>query len=81
MPRSSFPSIRTFAMATFRAYLLNPAGRITWGDWIEARDLQEARRKASELCDGGHPTVELWQGLEKLGDVACDEDQPATSRG
>ena len=61
-------------MPTYRAYLLNPAGRITWGDWIEAVDLEDARRKAHELCDGGHPTVELWQQARKVDEVPCAEN-------
>lgn len=60
-------------MPTFRAYTLNAKGKITWGDWIEAADLEEARRKAHALCDRGHPTVELWQGAKKLDEVACKE--------
>ena len=63
-------------MPTFRAYTLNPAGKITWGEWIEADDLEAARRRAHELCDGAHPTVELWQGARKLDDVACNDDAP-----
>lgn len=61
-------------MPTFRAYKLNQAGRITWGDWIEAQDIDEARRKAHALCDGDHPTVELWEGPRKIGDIPCVED-------
>ena len=60
-------------MPTFRAYVLNGAGKIVWGDWIEADDLEEARRKAHELCDRGHPTVELWQGAKILAEVPCKE--------
>src|SRR3569623_2592474 len=39
------------AMPTYRAYTLTAAGKLTWGDWIEADDLESARRKAHELCD------------------------------
>jgi len=60
-------------MPTFRAYTLDAAGKITWGEWIEADDLEEARRKAHELCDRGHPTVELWEGAKKLDEVNCAE--------
>jgi len=59
---------------TFRAYVLNGAGKIVWGDWIEADDLEDARLKAHELCDHGHPTVELWQGAKILAEVPCSED-------
>ena len=64
-------------MRTFRAYLLNPAGRITWGEWIEADTLAEAEAKARQLCTAGTPTVELWEGRERLSDVPCDPDLPA----
>lgn len=63
-------------MPTFRAYLLNPAGKIAWGEFIEAADQAEAESKASELCDGGHPTVELWQGAKRLAEVPCAPDEP-----
>ena len=66
--------IETETMPTYRAYTLNAAGKITWGDWIEAEDLEEARAKAHALCDQGHPTVELWQGPKKVGEVPCRED-------
>lgn len=63
-------------MPTFRAYLLDPRGKITWGDWIEAADLDEAEAKARALCDAGSPTVELWQGSDRLADVPCDPEKP-----
>ena len=63
-------------MRTFRAYLLNPAGKIVWGEWLEAADLAEAEAKARELCKHGTPTVELWEGARLLSDVPCDKDQP-----
>ena len=61
-------------MPTYRAYTLNAAGKITWGDWIEADDLESARRKAHELCDDAHPIVELWQGARKVDAVVCHKD-------
>lgn len=61
-------------MPTFRAYTLDPAGRITWGEWIEADDLETAREQAHEMCDDGHPVVELWQGARKLDAIICSED-------
>lgn len=63
-------------MRTFRAYLLNPAGRITWGEWIQAADLTEAEGKARELCKGGVPMVELWEGAKPVSDVPCDATKP-----
>ncbi|HEY8617943.1 hypothetical protein [Phenylobacterium sp.] len=63
-------------MRTFRAYLLNPAGRITWGEWIQAHDLAEAEAKARELCNAGVPVVELWEGATPVSDVPCDPQEP-----
>lgn len=60
-------------MPVYRAYTLDPAGKITWGEWIEAEDLEAARRMAHEMCDRGHPTVELWQGAEKVDEVDCSD--------
>ncbi|HEV2533460.1 hypothetical protein [Phenylobacterium sp.] len=59
-------------MATFRAYLLDTAGKITWGEWIEAKDQAEAEAKAHALCGAGIPAVELWQGPRRLAELPCD---------
>jgi hypothetical protein len=59
-------------MPTFRAYTINKAGKITSGDWLEAENIEEARNKAHELCDDGHPVVELWHGPRKLDEVLCE---------
>lgn len=64
-------------MATYRAYVLNPAGKIAWGEWIEAADQAEAEAKAHEMCDQGSPTVELWQGRELLAELPCDAPAPS----
>lgn len=61
-------------MTTFRAYRLNAAGRITWGEWIEAADLAEAETKARELCTEGTPVVELWEGDRPVSEVPCNTD-------
>jgi len=58
-------------MRTFRAYLLNEAGKIKWGEWIEAGSLSEAEEKAHALCTEGTPTVELWEGAKLLGQIPC----------
>jgi hypothetical protein len=57
---------------TYRAYLLDPDGRIRWGEWIEAADQAEAERLAQAMCDAGTPTIELWQGRELLGELPCE---------
>jgi hypothetical protein len=59
-------------MQTYRAYLLDDSGKITWGEWIEAADLEEAEAKAHELCSEGSPTVELWQGKDLVAELPCD---------
>lgn len=64
-------------MPVYRAYLLNAAGRITWGDWIDAGDLEEAKAKAAAMCTAGAPTVELWEGPKKLAQFDCGDDAPA----
>jgi hypothetical protein len=63
-------------MATYRAYLLDPAGKITWGEWIEAASQGEAERKAHELCKPGTPVVELWQGPNRLAELPCNDALP-----
>ena len=62
-------------MQTFRAYLLNPQGKIVWGDWIEAADEEEAKVKAKALCREGAPTVELWQGPRPVAELSCEEEE------
>lgn len=68
-------------MRTFRAYLLNPAGRITWGEWIEATDLADAEAKARKLCTAGVPVVELWEGALPVSEVPCDDGPPIRRAG
>ena len=68
-------------LPTFRAYLLNTEGRITWGDWIEADTESEALEKAKALCREGVPTVEVWQGTRKVGEDHCHpEPEPKPQR-
>ena len=59
-------------MPTYRAYLLNKAGKIVWGDWIEADDEATAQARAHELCSQGAPMVELWQGPKLVAEIPCD---------
>jgi hypothetical protein len=59
-------------MRTFRAYLLDDAGRIKWGEWIEAPDQAAAEAEAKQLCRDGVPTVELWEGARLLGELPCE---------
>jgi hypothetical protein len=47
-------------MQTYRAYIADPAGTITWAAWIEAGHLAEARQMAEALRPGGGSSVDLW---------------------
>jgi hypothetical protein len=51
---------RSSIMQTYRAYLQDAAGTITWASWIEAPSLSEARRIADAACVGQAPTVDVW---------------------
>lgn len=61
----------------YRAYKLNPAGRIVSGEWIEAATEREALLRAEALCDEGAPQVELWQGARRLAVLPCSGDKAA----
>jgi hypothetical protein len=60
----------------YRVYKLNSAGRIVSGEWIEAESEPEARRLAQAMCGEGTPSVELWQGAQKLAVLPCEGDTP-----
>jgi hypothetical protein len=60
-------------MPMYRAYLLDTAGKIVWGDWLEGDDLEDAEAKAHKLCSEGVPTVELWQGAARVAEIPCAE--------
>lgn len=61
-------------MQTFRAYLQDGAGSITWAAWIDAAHLGEAKRKAQDLCGLAAPTVEVWSATDRRPDAACTLD-------
>jgi len=52
-------------MQTFRAYVQDDAGAITWASWIEAAHLEEAEQKAQGLCREGTPTIDLWSAADR----------------
>ena len=58
-------------MQTFRAYLRDDAGVITWAAWVDAAHLVEAQGKARDLCGGGQPTVDLWSATDRRPSSAC----------
>lgn len=64
-------------MTNYRVYLVSAQGRVTSGQWVEAGSDAEAKRLAHEFCDEGSPTVEVWDGARRVGDLPCDEDADA----
>ncbi len=59
-------------MQTFRAYVQDAAGALTWAAWIEAVDLSEAEGKVSALRLGETPaTVELWSATDRRVADTC----------
>lgn len=68
-------------MPTYRAYVLHPNGKIAWGEWIDAASQQDAEAEAQRLCDGGHPTVELWQGTKRLAELGCENLEVIRAEG
>jgi hypothetical protein len=57
-------------MQTFRAYVRDAAGTITWAAWVEAAHEQEARVMANAMREGVVPTLELWSATQrKLADT------------
>jgi hypothetical protein len=61
-------------MQTFRAYLQDDAGAITWASWIDADHLDEAKCKARDLCGDASPTVDLWSATDRRSYDACERD-------
>lgn len=58
-------------MQTFRAYLQNGVGAITWAAWIDAGHLDEAKLKAQSLCGEGTPTVDIWSATDRRPGASC----------
>lgn len=56
-------------MQTFRAYLQDAAGTITWAAWIDAAHRDEAQGKAGALRPGETPTLELWSATDRRPDA------------
>lgn len=61
----------------FRVYKLSPGGRNVSGHWIEAPSERDAESIAHDFCDQGTPTVELWQGAQRLAILRCEDQQHA----
>lgn len=58
-------------MSTFRAYLQDDAGALTWAAWIDAAHRSEAMTKAQELCGPATPTLEVWFATDRRPSSAC----------
>lgn len=67
---------RGASMTEYRLYLLDERGRITWGAWIEAADLESAIASVKEKHDC---TCEIWQGQTCLAIVPAKVRQCAAS--
>lgn len=59
-------------MQTFRAYLQDAAGTITWAAWIEADHPDDARGLARDLRPGETPNVDLWFAADRRPDPSCE---------
>lgn len=53
------------SMQTFRAYVQDAAGTITWAAWIEAAHRDAAQIQAQALRPGQSLTVDLWSAGER----------------
>jgi hypothetical protein len=61
-------------MQTFRAYLQDAAGTITWAAWIDAAHLEDAQGQARDLCRDADPTVDLWSATDRRLSPGCELD-------
>jgi len=52
-------------MQTFRAYIQDAAGTITWAAWIEAAHRDEAQVQAQALRPGQSLSLDLWTTAER----------------
>lgn len=50
-------------MQTYRAYVRDAAGTITWAAWIEAASLAEANGMVARIGPEQPCTVELWSAV------------------
>ncbi|HKR87968.1 MAG TPA: hypothetical protein VJS38_07310 [Phenylobacterium sp.] len=61
-------------MQTFRAYLQDGDGAITWAAWIDAVHVAEAKLMAQDLCGAETPTVDLWSPTDRRLTAVCKLD-------
>lgn len=58
-------------MQTFRAYLEDDTGALTWAAWIDAAHHGEAMQKAQDLCGSATPMLEVWSPTDRRAGPAC----------
>lgn len=58
-------------MQTFRAYLEDATGVLTWAAWIDAAHHSEAMQKAQDLCGAATPKVEAWSPTDRRPGPGC----------
>jgi hypothetical protein len=61
-------------MQTFRAYVQDASGTITWAAWIDAAHREDAHGQAQAMRRGETPTLELWSATDRRPDAACQLD-------
>lgn len=52
-------------MPSYRVYMLNRAGRILAGEWIDA-ETDEAAGAAAQAMYEEAPAVEVWRGAKRI---------------
>lgn len=60
-------------MPTYRVYVLDGAGRIVRGEWIEADSPMAAEDAARGQCETGALMIELWRGGAMISRHYCGE--------
>ncbi len=65
-------------MTSYRAYLMNAAGKIVRAQDIEADSEEDAAVQARALCAPDAPNVELWRAHHRLGAYRGDFSQTGT---
>ncbi len=66
-------------MKTYRVYCLDDRGRITRGQWVEAHDDDDIRRRAAEIRTDTASRVEIWEGQRPLGPAEAPNGAHSTN--
>jgi hypothetical protein len=64
-------------MPTYRTYRLDRRRHIRSGDWVEARNDNDAVSQAEELCDEETPIVEVWEATRLVEEIDCGDVDPS----